>query len=73
MGRHSRNESIDPTAPQVVHVYGRCVRRAFLCGLDPVTGNDYEHRRAWAEKRIEHLASVFAISVHTFSIMMNHP
>jgi REP element-mobilizing transposase RayT len=72
MARQSRETSIDPTEIQVIHVWNRCVRRAFLCGLDPLTGDDYEHRRLWARQRLEHLASVFAIDCLTFSLMSNH-
>ena len=72
MARAARQTSIDPTQIQIVHVWNRCVRRAFLCGQDPLTGKDYEHRRDWARQRLEHLASVFAIDCITFSIMSNH-
>jgi REP element-mobilizing transposase RayT len=72
MARKARGESIDPSKIQMVHVYNRCVRRAFLCGKDLVTGRDFEHRRQWARDRLEHLASVFAIDCVTFSIMSNH-
>jgi REP element-mobilizing transposase RayT len=72
MARQARGESIDPNKIQMVHVFNRCVRRAFLCGQDIVTGRDFEHRRQWARDRLEHLASVFAIDCVTFSIMSNH-
>jgi len=72
MARTARQTSIDPTQIQIVHVWNRCVRRAFLCGQDPLTGRDFEHRRLWARQRLEHLASVFAIDCITFSIMSNH-
>jgi hypothetical protein len=45
------------------HVVSRCVRRAYLCGVDYITGQSYEHRREWVEKRIRQLASIFTIDV----------
>ena len=72
MARLARNEYLDPQTIQIVHVTTRCVRRAFLCGSDPVSGNSYEHRREWIRERLEFLASVFAIDCLTFAIMSNH-
>ena len=72
MPRSSRSESVDPLSPQFIHVWNRCVRRAFLCGRDRYSGKSFEHRRIWARKRIEHLASCFGIDVITFAILSNH-
>ena len=72
MARSARQVSIDPNETQIVHIWNRCVRRAFLCGKDPLTGKDFEHRRQWARERLEHLASIFAIDCITFAILSNH-
>ncbi len=72
MARLARKEMIDPSEIQICHTISRCVRRAFLCGDDPVSGESYEHRRQWIRDRLEFLASVFGIDCLTYAIMSNH-
>ncbi|MFO7907964.1 MAG: hypothetical protein ACQESR_10050 [Planctomycetota bacterium] len=43
------------------HCTTRCVRRAFLCGQDPVSGQDHAYRCSWILLREEQLAGLFTI------------
>jgi hypothetical protein len=54
------------------HCVTRCVRRAFLCGEDSLTGRSRERRRAWLADRIKELAGIFAIDVAGYAAMSNH-
>ena len=51
MLRQARGEVLDPDQVQIAHCINRVVRRAFLCGDDPLTGQSFEHRRGWIHDR----------------------
>ena len=61
-----RSKVVDESVTPWYHCISRCVRRAFLCG-EGVT-----HRKDWIERRLEELASLFAIDCGGFAIMDNH-
>ena len=68
----ARNQQICIDETPYYHIVSRCVRRAFLCGEDSVTGKSFEHRRQWLIDRIKQVTSVFAIDVCSYAIMSNH-
>jgi len=54
------------------HCVSRCVRRAFLCGIDHYSGQNYEHRRDWLETKLLATADIFAIKLCSYAVMHNH-
>jgi len=54
------------------HCITRCVRRAWLCGIDPLTGVDHQARKAMIEARILELGSIFAVGIYAYAVMSNH-
>ncbi len=72
MPAYARKEIVCEGEVEVFHTYTRCVRRAYLCGEDPLTGNNFDHRKAWIQQRLEELSSTMAVEVCGFAVMSNH-
>jgi len=72
MARTPRTETLDDTEVGVYHCINRCVRRAFLCGVDPLTGKDFEHRKDLIRRRLQFLAGRFGLDVLSYTVMSNH-
>lgn len=68
----ARANLVPPGSDGSYHCVQRCVRRAFLCGVDRYTGQSFEHRKAWVEERLHRLGECFAIAIHAYAIMSNH-
>ena len=43
-----------------------------MCGKDPYTHQDFEHRREWVEDILLKLPTIFAIDIASYAIMNNH-
>lgn len=63
---------IDPLVPLFYHLVSRCVRRSSLCGMDPLSGRDYSHRKNWLIQRIKQLAQGYSVEVFAYTVMSNH-
>ncbi|MDX1925046.1 MAG: hypothetical protein SFV81_00930, partial [Pirellulaceae bacterium] len=72
MVRPNREEQFNASEICIVHTIQRCVRKAFLAGVNEQTGVDFSFRREWIRRRMEALASVFGVDVLTYAILSNH-
>ncbi|MBP7864763.1 MAG: hypothetical protein KA419_02345 [Acidobacteria bacterium] len=68
----ARKNIVADGAERVYHCTARCVRRAFLCGDDPDTGKNFDHRKDWVRDRLVQLAGYFAVDVLAYAVMDNH-
>ena len=68
----SRLSQVNVDETPYYHCVTRCVRRAYLCGRDRVSGKNFDHRKLWVVERLRVLSSVFAIDVCAYAVMSNH-
>ena len=67
-----RNTIVSLDDTPYYHCVSRCVRRAFLCGKDTYSGQDFEHRRHWLEEKLHKTAEAFAVKLCAYAVMNNH-
>ena len=63
MSACARREIVREGEPGIYHCWSRCCRRAYLLGMDPLTGQDHNHRRQWVVERLQLLVANFVVDV----------
>jgi len=58
-----RKTQIDLNTTPHYHSYSRCIRRAFLCGIDPLTEKSFDHRKQWLADRLALLGQNLSIII----------
>ena len=72
MPTYARRQIVVEDTVGVYHCIAGCVRRAFLCGVDPYTGQDYSHRKEWIFDRMrEFVHNYLRATGHRLGILVN--
>ena len=66
---YPRSHLIDSENGGLYHLISHRVRRAWLCGEDPLTGRSFEHRRQWIEDRMPELATCFTVELYAYAVV----
>ena len=53
-----RSQIVQPERTRYYHCVARCVRRAWLCGEDDYTGQNFDHRKSWLLVSVESLEGI---------------
>jgi hypothetical protein len=69
---YARKNLVSTKETPYYHVSSRCVRRAWLWGVDEYAGKDYSHRKQWIIDRLQELNYVYAIDPCAYAVMSNH-
>jgi hypothetical protein len=67
-----RCTQVDIDATPYYHCISRCVRRAFLCGRDRLTGQCFDHRKGWIVEKLAELTDVFAVQICANAVLSKH-
>ena len=57
---YARSQIVLEDQVGVYNCIARCVRRALLCGVVPIPGTHFSHRKNWILDRMRELAGLFA-------------
>lgn len=68
----ARKEIVAEGEERAYHCTSRCVRQAYLCGFQALTGRNYDHRKVWVQQRLKFLSGVFAVEVLGYAVMSDH-
>ena len=52
MPAYPRHEIVAAEEVGIYQCIASCVRRAFLCGDDPLTGKNHDHRKEWIRAQL---------------------